>query len=222
MKKLSLVATAVTMLFTVSCSADNSTTANEQAHEHHEGMAHNDDHHDAHPEGMPHDQPATAAGVVVNAPDYSAADAAFKKQLAQLLDQYMNVKDALVASDATAAKKAANTIAATAKALPLASLQDADQKDFAQEHTEKIRKTASGIASTGDIKTQREQLEGLSEAVFALTKAFDATENTLYYQHCPMALNNKGGYWLSSSKEISNPYFGAKMLKCGSTKEVLN
>jgi hypothetical protein len=30
-----------------------------------------------------------------------------------------------------------------------------------------------------------------------------------------MALNNTGGYWLSSEEKILNPYFGDKMLKCG-------
>jgi hypothetical protein len=30
-----------------------------------------------------------------------------------------------------------------------------------------------------------------------------------------MAFNNKGAYWISSSKDILNPYFGDKMLKCG-------
>ncbi len=68
---------------------------------------------------------------------------------------------------------------------------------------------------------QRENLELLSEATFSLTKAFGANEETLYYQHCPMANNNQGAYWLSSNKEIRNPYFGEKMLNCGSTEEVL-
>jgi hypothetical protein len=38
---------------------------------------------------------------------------------------------------------------------------------------------------------------------------------TIYKQYCPMAFSNTGAYWLSESKEIRNPYFGDKMLKCG-------
>ena len=41
------------------------------------------------------------------------------------------------------------------------------------------------------------------------------TSGTIYKQYCPMALNNTGGYWLSSEEKILNPYFGDKMLKCG-------
>jgi Cu(I)/Ag(I) efflux system membrane fusion protein len=34
-----------------------------------------------------------------------------------------------------------------------------------------------------------------------------------------MAFNNKGAYWLSETKEITNPYFGASMLACGEVKQ---
>jgi hypothetical protein len=36
-----------------------------------------------------------------------------------------------------------------------------------------------------------------------------------------MAFNNEGAYWLSAEKEVNNPYFGDKMLHCGSVKEEL-
>ena len=34
-----------------------------------------------------------------------------------------------------------------------------------------------------------------------------------------MAFDGKGGYWLQDVKEINNPYFGAKMLRCGEIKK---
>lgn len=37
----------------------------------------------------------------------------------------------------------------------------------------------------------------------------------LYLGFCPMAFNNKGAFWIQDSKEIKNPYYGAKMLTCG-------
>ena len=36
-----------------------------------------------------------------------------------------------------------------------------------------------------------------------------------------MAFDNTGGYWLSNSKEVRNPYFGNSMLKCGEVKETI-
>jgi Cu(I)/Ag(I) efflux system membrane fusion protein len=45
---------------------------------------------------------------------------------------------------------------------------------------------------------------------------------TVYSQFCPMADNNNGADWLSLEKQISNPYFGDKMLRCGRTKQTIN
>jgi Cu(I)/Ag(I) efflux system membrane fusion protein len=36
-----------------------------------------------------------------------------------------------------------------------------------------------------------------------------------------MVKNNQGTNWLSKEKEIFNPYFGEKMLKCGETKKII-
>jgi hypothetical protein len=44
---------------------------------------------------------------------------------------------------------------------------------------------------------------------------------TAYYEFCPMAFNNSGAYWLSDNAVIRNPYFGDKMLTCGSVEEEL-
>ncbi len=43
----------------------------------------------------------------------------------------------------------------------------------------------------------------------------------LYSQFCPMADNNKGGFWLSLEEEIQNPYFGDAMLTCGSVEQII-
>ncbi len=40
-----------------------------------------------------------------------------------------------------------------------------------------------------------------------------------YLAYCPMAFNDKGAYWLQIEEPISNPYFGASMLRCGEIRE---
>ena len=45
--------------------------------------------------------------------------------------------------------------------------------------------------------------------------------NDTYLMHCPMAFKNKGADWLQNSKDVINPYYGDKMLTCGSTKETI-
>ncbi|WP_276497211.1 DUF3347 domain-containing protein [Pontibacter litorisediminis] len=209
-----LFAAAVLAAFTfTSCS--ESSTENAEATSEHEGHNH---------DGAEHGdtESASTANQVVETPDYASVAEPVKTQVSQLVGEYLKLKDALVASDAEAAKAAANEVLQVAKAMPVAALVDAEQRAFAEEKNEKVISNATAIAGAASIDAQRENLEQLSESVYAMAKAFDANDQKLYYQHCPMALNDKGAYWLSSNEEIRNPYFGDKMLKCGSTEEVLN
>jgi Cu(I)/Ag(I) efflux system membrane fusion protein len=77
------------------------------------------------------------------------------------------------------------------------------------------------IESSTDIEVQREAFSDLSDNLYKSIKAYGLGGATAYYEFCPMAFNNEGGYWLSDSEEIKNPYFGDKMLTCGSVKEKL-
>ena len=36
-----------------------------------------------------------------------------------------------------------------------------------------------------------------------------------------MAFDNKGAAWLQATREISNPYFGSAMLRCGRVRKTL-
>ena len=58
-------------------------------------------------------------------------------------------------------------------------------------------------------------------AFYESIKMFGLENTTAYFQYCPMANNDKGAYWLSSKKDILNPYFGDAMLTCGETKETI-
>lgn len=110
---------------------------------------------------------------------------------------YFDLKDALVKSDAYSAKKIAEIMV----------------KYFKNE--KQIKLAQQIINNENDIETQR-------EAFYALSQNFDTifseniTAGKLYKQYCPMAFNNEGGFWFSEEKEIMNPYFGDKMLHCGS------
>jgi Cu(I)/Ag(I) efflux system membrane fusion protein len=44
----------------------------------------------------------------------------------------------------------------------------------------------------------------------------DAPDQQFYIQNCPMTNNNNGAFWISTDKEIRNPYYGDAMLTCGS------
>ena len=124
-----------------------------------------------------------------------------------VLTAYYKVKNALVASDA-------KTTAVEAKALS-AALKKAEKMVSAD-----ALKAADSIAKSSDIDTQRAQLGTLTAGIYAAAK-MAKPGSPVYYDFCPMANGNKGGYWLSEKKEIANPYFGDMMLKCGKVKETL-
>lgn len=76
------------------------------------------------------------------------------------------------------------------------------------------------MANTTDIEKQRESFAAFTEVVKRML-ANKITSGEIYYDYCPMAFNGKGAYWLSNDKNIQNPYFGDKMLNCGTVEEVL-
>lgn len=203
MKKRTYIA-AFLAVFAFSACSDNSNNAQTEEHDQHAEVA--------------TDEPA-AGQVVVEAPDYTSVAEPMQRNVSQLVDEYIKLKDAMVASDPAAAKSAASNMLEMANAMPVATLQG-EQKSYAEERVDEIKQSVSGIAETNDLGEQRQNLELVSEATFALAKAFGGSDKTLYYQHCPMAFNDQGAYWLSTNKEIRNPYFGDSMLKCGTNEEI--
>lgn len=119
-----------------------------------------------------------------------------------LINAYIELKDALVDSDAALAQNAARKIQG------LKSIGDESDLNQAVE----------AIIETSDIELQREHFEVISEALIAQYK-INSPGQTLYVQYCPMAFDDEGGSWISLSEEILNPYFGDQMLHCGSIHE---
>lgn len=131
-----------------------------------------------------------------------------KEQATKMLNSYLKIKDALVKTDGEAASEAAGK---------LVEALGENQDELAQ----KIRFDAEHISETKDVGHQRDHFNTLSDNIYALVKATGANDSKLYRQYCPMAMDNKGAYWLSAEKQVNNPYFGDKMLHCGSVKEEL-
>ena len=116
-----------------------------------------------------------------------------------IFDQYLQVEAALVNTDA-------------AKTATESSKLEALLKD--SEADEETQTAVAAMAASEDIAVQRQNFETLSGSIEKMLQG-SLKSGTLYKQYCPMAFNNKGAYWISSSKDILNPYFGDKMLKCG-------
>ncbi len=137
-----------------------------------------------------------------------------------IFSSYLQMKNALTNDNGKDAATAGNTMAAAFKNVDESSLTSDKKKAF-EDIKDDAGEHAEHIGMSGDnIKHQREHFDMLSKDIYDLVKAFGAGQS-LYYDHCPMYNNNKGANWISETKEIKNPYLGAKMPTCGSVKEEL-
>lgn len=180
----------------------------------------NDDSHHGDRETVS-EQPGTEAQAPAEAaqPQF-AVDSRFQEQLSAVFTAYILLKEAFVTSDAS---KVGVEATATAKSLAGADmklLSGAAHNDW-MTYLNGMQTSLNTIASSSDIEVQREAFSLVTENLYKSIKAYGLAGATAYYDFCPMAFNNQGGFWLSDAEEIRNPYFGDKMLTCGSVRERL-
>ena len=135
-------------------------------------------------------------------------------------ESYLSIKAALVKSDGKAASVAAIQLIKELKVVSMEKMEDKTNVVW-MDNLSKIQENAEHISETDDINHQRDHFASLSTGMHKILQAFK-TPVTLYYQKCPMYFDGKGATWLSREKEIQNPYYGSKMLTCGSTIETIN
>jgi len=125
--------------------------------------------------------------------------------LAKVYAHYEHIKIALVHSNSSDVKLGATMLSSSLKNV---------------EGSEAARKAVKDIGNSADLKSQRIAFSALSDEMAVLVEG-NLKSGMIYKDFCPMALDG-GANWLSSEKEIQNPYLGDEMLKCGSIKEVIN
>lgn len=140
-------------------------------------------------------------------------------ETAAILDAYFEIKNGLVADSKENTAKGGTALLAAISKFDMSKIPEDAHKEYmeiqesAKEHAEHIVKSP--------MDHQREHFEALSTDITDLV-ALLGTDKVIYQDFCPMANNNKGALWLSEVKEIKNPYFGSRMLNCGSVKKQIN
>ncbi|UPT70994.1 MAG: DUF3347 domain-containing protein [Flavobacterium sp. JAD_PAG50586_2] len=140
-------------------------------------------------------------------------------QLDAVYESYFSLKDALVKTDGAMASAAAKELLASINAVKMGELK-MDVHVVWMKVLENLKKDATAISSSTDAKKQRDSFDTLSVSLYELIKVSKSDE-TVYYQFCPMANDGKGANWLSKENNIKNPYFGSMMLSCGKTVETI-
>ena len=126
----------------------------------------------------------------------------FAQSTDKLTTKYLEIKNALVNSNFKEAAKAATAFQENLK----------NETGLAENTT--LHTAIDNLLKANNIEKQRNVFKDLSATFWKVEKNNKSTTK-LYYQYCPM----KNAYWISSEKEIKNPYLGSKMPDCGSVKE---
>ncbi|MEZ4939875.1 MAG: efflux RND transporter periplasmic adaptor subunit [Saprospiraceae bacterium] len=154
----------------------------------------------------------------------AAAAAVISKEakiaIQKLFDLYFPLKDALVAGNFSEAKKQAGQLKKAMDQTPMALFEGAAHASWM--NSSKMSAAAlEQFRKAGNIEAARSAFKSLSEQMVVLARTFGPFDAAIFVQHCPMADDNIGAHWLSLDKAIRNPYFGDKMLKCGSVTETI-
>lgn len=208
MKKILFGAIAFSVLVFAACNSGKNEN---------EGEGHDMDHDSSeHQHANTNDESEIKAVQVA----FTNVDAMAAASIKEIIDHYLHIKNALANDNAAEAAKGGEAMAAAVTKLDK-SLLTAEQKKVFDENQSSMKEHAEQVSrNENNIKIQREHFATTSEAVYTLAKTFGGGR-PLYHDHCPMYNNNKGGMWLSETKEIKNPFFGAEMPACGKVQEII-
>jgi len=202
MKKLIMILTATAGITFVSC--NNNASSKED----HIVMNHD--------EKMPMQEDTMAdKNVKMVATTFTNVDPAVSSYMKSLVQDYLAIKNALTDSKKSRAASAAGKMVDAMKGFDK-SLLTADQKKIYDDIEDDLKEHAEHI-SKSELEHQRDHFSMMSTDMYDMVKTFGAGM-TLYHDHCPMYKD--GSMWLSETKEIRNPYYGDKMMTCGSVEEM--
>lgn len=140
-----------------------------------------------------------------------------KKALEPIISEYVSLQAALANDDLSTSKKQIQLIK-TALSKVNMSLFKGDSHTVWMQFEEQLSKSIKQMESAKDIENIRKSFLSVSVNYVSLVETFGPFSKKIYRINCPMANNNKGGDWLSYTKEVKNPYYGKSMLTCGSIK----
>jgi len=137
-----------------------------------------------------------------------------KQELWKVVNAYLQMKNALVASDEAEARRHAADLAKAITNVPMSVFDDAAHESW-MAYQKVLQDLTQKVVNSNSLAGMRKQFTPLSDRMADLMEVFGPLQETLFVQFCPMANSNKGGYWLSTEEEIRNPYYGDEMLTCG-------
>lgn len=84
-----------------------------------------------------------------------------------------------------------------------------------------VIRTTEDMIGHSNIEDQRKEFSNISNKMIEIVDLFKSIGKELYINFCPMFNQGEGAYWISDLREIQNPFYGSKMLKCGKIEKTL-
>jgi membrane fusion protein, copper/silver efflux system len=125
----------------------------------------------------------------------------------QVTKSYLALQEALAADDKEKASQSAK------------ALLKAFKRESKSRTVNELMDSVESIAASKEIKDQRAAFFNVNETLLPFIT--DNPPMDLIHAHCSMARDGKGGDWLQRPGELTNPYYGASMLRCGEVKAKL-
>ena len=141
--------------------------------------------------------------------------------LGALTSAYFQLADALTAGDHVQAKARVLRVQESLNAVKVKA-QDGKPAEAWARSAANLTTAVEAIGKSTDLEQARQGFALLSEELAAVLRAGGGADSPVYRVKCPMAFNNRGATWLQGEKKVTNPYFGDRMLRCGSVVETLS
>ena len=159
----------------------------------------------------------------------------FNESMSKTMDSYYALTESFVNWDTVKINTSLADLRTSVDSLRIQEMEkDSAIYPTVQSQWESIKAEISGMQADTSLYERREDLNMLSQQLFDLLRIVKYDAAKVFYQECPMALNNyeSSAFWLSANSETKsrrNPYlglhdpkYGKAMLTCGQTRDSIN
>ena len=137
-----------------------------------------------------------------------------REQLKQVIDAYLEVKDALARDDPEAADGWAIAMRKRIEIVDKEQI-DGDGLKALNQHSKLMLESLQHFQHVESLDKKRSYFSHISEIAYCTVKSFELEYEDLYSLYCPLAFSGNGANWLSITSESKNPYFGMSVNNCG-------
>ena len=144
----------------------------------------------------------------------------FGQVFSTFFGSYLRLGEALVKMDTQTIDKAAEQLKFVLELIPGLVKGDTAINTW-KSHRERYLKNVMEFLQSQNLEEKRVYYSYISEILYCTLKSFRMEIGDIHMAYCPTSFDNKGGYWLTDSHKIRNPYAGNEQPKCGSIVEII-